>query len=377
MSNFAFGTYRVSDLNPQHIEALKEAIDSGITMIDTSSNYMDGSAERAISMVLKNLDEDIVDDIEIISKYRVTQNLEEQLSLSLERLELDCIDCYLIEYPEELLVESSKKNINKDDALDNLYAKLFDAFLDLELAVKNKKILSYGISSDAFSLDSSSEYFVPYEDLLTLAQDAADEIKNKTHSFSTIQLPVNILELGGLKAATYAKKNQLRVIANRPLNAFKDNLMYRLADYDESREYYHHLNELMEVCDNQQLKSLYNLLEQLDEKKHKYGWIGDYESFLSTQIIPHMKKALEGLKNSDELDLLLKYIDMFLTEYKKMVAYECSLSTRVALKDNLSECNTSLQEYALSFLLQKENIDFIAVGMRKPSYVNEIVALKQ
>ena len=37
MSNFAFGTYRITDQNPQHIQALREAIDSGITMIDTSS----------------------------------------------------------------------------------------------------------------------------------------------------------------------------------------------------------------------------------------------------------------------------------------------------------------------------------------------------
>ena len=30
MSNFAFGTYRISDLNPQHIEALKEAYKEAI-----------------------------------------------------------------------------------------------------------------------------------------------------------------------------------------------------------------------------------------------------------------------------------------------------------------------------------------------------------
>ena len=56
MSNFAFGTYRISDLNPQHIEALKEAISSGIKMIDTSSNYMDGGAERAIALAMRSFD---------------------------------------------------------------------------------------------------------------------------------------------------------------------------------------------------------------------------------------------------------------------------------------------------------------------------------
>ena len=57
MSNFAFGTYRISDYNPQHIEALKEAIDSGITMIDTSSNYMDGGAERAIALAFREYED--------------------------------------------------------------------------------------------------------------------------------------------------------------------------------------------------------------------------------------------------------------------------------------------------------------------------------
>jgi aryl-alcohol dehydrogenase-like predicted oxidoreductase len=69
MSNFAFGTYRISDYNPQHIEALKEAIDAGITMIDTSSNYMDGGAERAIALAFREFDEDVKSKVEIVSKF--------------------------------------------------------------------------------------------------------------------------------------------------------------------------------------------------------------------------------------------------------------------------------------------------------------------
>ena len=73
MSNFAFGTYRISDLNPQHIEALREAIASGICMIDTSSNYMDGGAERAIAAAFRGLDPYKKDEIEIVSKYGYLQ----------------------------------------------------------------------------------------------------------------------------------------------------------------------------------------------------------------------------------------------------------------------------------------------------------------
>lgn len=374
MSNFAFGTYRISEHNPQHISALKEAINSGIKMIDTSSNYMDGTSERAIALALNEFDDGIVDDIEIISKYMLSQNLDKQLKLSLDRLNLKSLDCYLIEYPEESLIEAVKNNIDKDDRLDEMNAKLFDAFLDLELAVKDKKIFSYGISSDAFSLNHSSEYFLPYEDILTLAEDAANEIGNENHSLTTIELPINLLEQDGLKCASWAKENGLRVLVNRALNGQKENLNYRLADYDESTEYYHHLNELMEVCDNEMFKPLYNLVEQLDETKHKFGWIGDYDSFLYTQMIPHIKSCLEVI-DEENRDVMLNFIDMFLTEYRKMVAYECSKTTKVVLKDIFKECHNSMQECALKFLIQRQSVDYIVVGMRKPTYVNEIVSL--
>lgn len=403
MSNFAFGTYRITEHNPQHIAALKEAISSGIRLIDTSSNYMDGSAERAIALALREFDDDIRAEVEIVSKFGYIQNsnmdrhkespfeevveynedcfhsisqsfLEDQLSKSLERLELTKLDCYLIHNPEYYLLDAINKGIDKDDRLDEMYKRIYDAFMALELEVQKGRIESYGISSNSFSKPRASEEFLPYEDLITLAEDACAEIGNDKHSFTTVELPINILETEGLKCASWAKNNALRVLANRPLNAQYDGLMYRLADYDESREYYTHFNELMEVCDNDTLRPMFNLLEQLDDNKHKFGWIGDYEAFLYAQIIPHMKKSLEVIDEKN-IETMYSFIDMFLTEYRAMVAYECSKNTRVSLKAFFDDCQTSLQECAVRYLLQQESIDYILVGMRKPTYVNEIVAL--
>ena len=403
MSNFAFGTYRISDHNPQHIAALKEAINSGITMIDTSSNYMDGGAERAIALACREFDEDILEDIEIISKFGYIQNenmarhketpfdevveyspecfhcisqtfIEDQLTQSLKRLERHSLDCYLIHNPEYYLFDAINNGIDKDDRLDEIYKRLFDAFMALELEVKNGRIKSYGISSNSFSKPRNDEEFLPYEDLITLAEDAAHEIGNEKHNFTTIQLPINLLEQDGLKCASWSHDNGLRVLVNRPLNAQHEGLMYRLADYDESIEYYNHFNELMEVSDNEILRPLFNLLEQLDDNKHKFGWLGDYDSFLYAQIIPHIKTALEVVDEQNR-ETMYNFIDMFLTEYRKMVAYECSKATRVKLKQNLVECTLSMQECALRFLMQRESIDFILVGMRKPSYVHEVMSL--
>ncbi|MBT5935250.1 aldo/keto reductase [Sulfurimonas sp.] len=404
MSNFAFGTYRITDENPQHIQALIEAIDSGVTLIDTSSNYMDGGAERAIALALRNFDEDKRDSIEIVSKFGYIQGsnliahkeeafedvvmfsddcyhsistsfMKDQLFKSLSRLEQTKIDCYLVHNPEYFLLDALKRKKDIDEALDTMYDRIFDVFVGLEEQVKAGTVGSYGISSNSFAKENTDVEFLPYEDLITLADKASEFVGNNQHSFTTIELPINLLETEGLKCALWAKENGLRVLTNRPLNAQKEELMFRLADYDESQEYFHHLNELMDVCDNDDLKPLYNLLQQLDENKHKFGWLGDYDSFLYSQIIPHIKTSLENIEEAN-LDGMLKYIDMFLGEYRKMVAYECSKSTRISLKEELGTSDMPLVKIAIDFLLQEESIDYILVGMRSPSYVQDILSLK-
>ncbi len=370
MSNFAFGTYKFSDVNIQHVEAFKEALRNGIDVVTTSSS--NEMVEQSVGNVLSTIED--TQNIEIVSKYRFSQNLDEMLSNSIENL--GRVDCYLVEGIEELMVEDIKNGVDRDDMLDKIYAKFFDTFLDLETYVKDGKIKSYGISSEGFSQPTNSKLFLPYEDLVTLAQDAANEVRNEKHSLSTVELPINIMETEGLKCAKWAKNNSLRVFSTRPLSGYKNEKMYRIAEYDESREYYYYLNELLEICDNDLLRPLYNLIEELDEKKHLYIWIGQYEEFLITEVIPHIKKSLEILGDGESLETILRYIDIFLTEYRKMVSYECGQKTKRELKSEFDGLeNTTLQKYALSYLLNEENIDFIVIGLPKPSYVNEVLEL--
>jgi aryl-alcohol dehydrogenase-like predicted oxidoreductase len=409
MSNFAFGTYRISDLNPQHVNALKEAIESGITLIDTSSNYMDGGAERAIALAMRLVESDIKNEVEIVSKFGYIQGsslheyranlaekkyskdvvkysgdcyhciskefMHEELTASLKRLEATSIGCYLIHNPEYYIIEAIKNNLSKDYRLDEMYRRIEDAFIGLEEEIKEGRILSYGISSNSFSLLESDDEFLPYEDLLTLAQNAATIVGNKKHSFTTIELPINMLEIDGLKCAAWAKKNGLRVLANRPLNARYLNKMYRLADYTESRDYYHYFNELIEFCDKDEFRILYNLLEEMEASKHKFDWIGSYDIFLYTQIIPHIKKTLEKFE-ADERENIINSINLFLIEYRKMVEYECSVRTRDELKEFFKEPHIPMQEAAIKFLMKCENVDYIIVGMRKPLYIHEILCLR-
>jgi len=378
MSTFAFGTYRITDQNPLHIEALKEAVEGGITLIDTAADYTDGGAERAIGYVLDRTPDAIRNRVKIVSKCSYTDTQEalvKQLDQSLQRLNQTKIDCYLFQNPEYFLYDAIKKEMSKDAMLDAMYEQIFSMFLAFEEEVKKGKIESYGISSESFSKRRDAVDFLPYVDLIQLAQKAAHKLGHKMHSFSTIELPINILEQEGLKCAKWAKENGLRVLAIRPLNAYYNNLYFRLADYENSREYDYYLNELLEVSDDTLLKPLYNIIEQMDMNKHKFGWVEEYDTFLITQIMPHIQKALQNI-DKNTLEDLLRYIELFLVEYRKTVAYECSLRLKTELKDVFKECDKKLQECALEFLLEQKDIDYVVVGMKKPTYVQEILTLK-
>ncbi len=360
-ASIGFGTYCVSVHNPLHIEAIVDALEAGVRLIDTSTNYMNGDAERAVAKALKQVDEVIASEVMIVSKFGYIQGsqlervkngerfdgiveysehcyhsisaefMRDQLALSLERLQRESIDCYLLHNPEYYILDAMNRGVERVVMLDTMYERIYEAFVALEEEVAAGRIKSYGISSNSFSKASGDPEFLPYEDLVTLAQNAAKEAKSEKHHFSMIQLPVNLLEQEGLKCAAWAHKNGLKVMANRPLNAQKGQLMYRLADYDEPHEYYHYLNEILEMTDNDVLRKIHNLIGQMDDVKNRFGWIGEYESFLHTQIVPHLREAISVLSD-DEAMVLAESLELFLGEYMKMVAYECAKSTRIQLK---------------------------------------------
>ena len=110
---------------------------------------------------------------------------------------------------------------------------------------------------------------------------------------------------------------------------------------------------------------------QLDEVKHRFGWAGEYESFLSVQILPHIRNVLSGL-GEGEREALAQQLTLFLDAYGAAVAHECSLKVRQSLGDKLQGCGEPLQECALDFLTAQPAIDVVLLGMRRPRYVARI-----
>jgi len=408
-TKLAFGTYRTGLDDPEHKAALTLALKEGIRLIDTSTNYMNGDAERLIAEVLQDVyGGHKPDDLEIVSKCGYIQGslLEEikkneqmieeldivkynevcyhsihpgfikaELTKSLERLGLKQLDCYLLHNPEYYLMHEIKDETQRTEAQMIMLDRILDAFMLLETEAKEGRILSYGISSNSFSLDANALYFLPYDNLVDLANKAAYEVGNEQHHFSTIELPINLLEKEGLTCANWAKENGLRVLSNRPLNATKDTLMFRLASASEPGEYFGLLNETMGFLEDAKADSIFNIIGELDNYKHRFGWVGEYQTFLMGKVIPHIRQELIKIEDDYTRENISKLLTDFFISYEEMVLYECAKQTKSMLEHAGIEIKETIEEVALNELIESADIDYILVGMRRTKYVNALLDL--
>ncbi|MAZ47701.1 MAG: hypothetical protein CME65_04015 [Halobacteriovoraceae bacterium] len=254
MSFIGFGCYRVSNRSEEHRDALSYALDQGVSLIDTSSNYTDGESEKLVGEVLASKERD---QYHVISKigYIQGQNLEtyeelnipsdevvhfaeglkhcihpvfieDQVKRSLERLQLNRLDTYLLHNPEYYLkTEGSEKK--------EYYRRIQQAFEKLEELVERGLILQYGISSNTF-VDPREDHTSTDLDIVMGAARSVKEDNN----FKMIQFPFNILEMGAIERQydgdhliERAHKFGLKTVGNRPLNSFTDHGLLRLATY--------------------------------------------------------------------------------------------------------------------------------------------------
>jgi len=271
VSQAGFGCYRVSAGVQVHATALEKALQSGINLIDTSTNYADGGSERLVGDVLrrmlapKSLSRD---QVVIVSKvgYLQGENLNlsreknaagtpfpdlveygpdlqhcihpefiaDQLTRSLDRLGLTTLDCYLLHNPEYYLEWARKTQMPLEEARAEYYRRIQLAFVHLEKEVTAGRIRTYGISSNTFPAARENSEFTSLETIYELALRNGDN-----HHFALVQMPLNILEKGAVleknqpgpkSVLALAHEKHIGVLVNRPLNAFDGNSLVRLAD---------------------------------------------------------------------------------------------------------------------------------------------------
>jgi uncharacterized protein YyaL (SSP411 family)/aryl-alcohol dehydrogenase-like predicted oxidoreductase len=273
-SRLGFGGYRVHDKEPRHRDALVRALRSGVNLVDTSTNYLDGSSERLVGSVVQQLvdaGELTRDQIIVVSKIGYIQGtsyemarerearetpypevvkyeeglwhcihpefLEDQLQRSLDRLELDTLDLCLLHNPEYFLADAARRAVPLTEARDEMDRRMKEAFAFLETQVADGRIGFYGVSSNTAGSPASDADAISLTRMLAAAKQAAGD----GHHFRALQLPVNLLEIGALfehnngpndelTALQFAEAETIAVLANRPLNSFKNGTLLRLAN---------------------------------------------------------------------------------------------------------------------------------------------------
>jgi aryl-alcohol dehydrogenase-like predicted oxidoreductase len=152
--------------------------------------------------------------------------LADQLTRSLERLQLDYLDVYLLHNPEYFLGWALHEGWDVEKARTEYYRRIKLAFEYLETQVTQGRIKSYGISSNTFPRTDTDPEYTDIRKVLEIAQKIS-----ANHHFKVIQFPMNLIEVDAANTLIhFAKENKIGILINRPLNAITNNQLIRLAD---------------------------------------------------------------------------------------------------------------------------------------------------
>lgn len=271
VSPVGFGSYRIG-MSPQLgfpecAQALELALQKGLNLIDTSTNYGFGQSEILIGKTIRKYVTDNKierENLVVVSKVGYIQGpnielaksrelqkkpfpeisqfgdetwhcihpdfIEDQIERSLSRLGLTCIDVYLLHNPEYMLKRFELDGVERLHAKQIFYDRIKNSFLALEKLVSAGKIKAYGVSSNNLG--------APEEEFCSVSIKALHEVAlsiSDTHSFKVVQMPMNWLEVSpvfyevesiGESTLSYASHHDIGVMLNRPFNAmFNDGLI--------------------------------------------------------------------------------------------------------------------------------------------------------
>ncbi|OIQ20916.1 MAG: hypothetical protein BM556_02945 [Bacteriovorax sp. MedPE-SWde] len=405
-----FGGYRVSVTSDEHREALEKAVDLGISLIDTSANYTNGDSEKLIGEVLKksqnkpllvskvgyiqggNLQvieelnnegkavEDLVKVNESLWHSIHPDFIRNQIGLSLERLQVDALDSYLLHNPEYYFYEEGATQ-------EEYYKRISKAFACLEDLVSEGLIKSYGVSSNNFVLATDNAKVTDIDKVYACAEKIS-----KDHNFKWIQFPFNLIEIdalekhySGFSLLDKAKAMNLKTMVNRPLNAFKGEDLIRLASYSELMEF---------ISDEKGESLLETCLELLNEKVQEED---PEENIRELPLIKQFIGIWNGLPSEDAVQ------QVFMGHFFPLVAkiwggdlsakdsepfyelYDCALNysrkrmnevaedfRQQAVKTGLISDEKRPLQISLLEKYQDYGFDYILVGMKRSIYVEQL-----
>ena len=467
-SKIGYGTYRVHDQDETQTETLETAIEAGCNLIDTSSNYTDGGSETLIGNVLQKMiaaSKIQREEIILVSKvgYMQGQNLEQaqqregsgnpweevvkymegcwhcihpdfltdQWTRSTDRLGLETIDVYLLHNPEYFLSDAKNRSAlsSWDTTQDEFYDRVYRAFVQMERFVVDGKIRCYGISSNTFPSSQIDFEYVSLNRVYEAAAKAAETVygDHAVSHFKVIQLPYNLLEPEALTEANNeingkrvtvletAQSLGLGVLVNRPLNAFKDNRMTRLAQYDHRPNAdYPQMMSLAEgalmqietrltetlqgwgIFDSVQnqvnVHLFFDVAQQLGGFMSRVQDRNHWEQILQQHLIPQINAYLRqtgiacmNQHQTEWEDLLAQYVQalntlfVIITEIFNRVEAEQVEPISQALNQRLSDDQgaLSLSQRALNFVTSSSGVSVVLNGMKREEYVEDAMGIME
>ncbi|MBW2429114.1 MAG: aldo/keto reductase, partial [Deltaproteobacteria bacterium] len=449
VSQAGFGCYRVSAGVDRHAKALRMALVEGINLIDTSANYADGGSEALVGQILKDLIEsgDLArDEVVVVSKvgYLQGQNyalsrerkrqrrafaelveygeglehcihpefLRDQLNRSLERLSLETLDFYLLHNPEYYLEWARKNGQPLEPARAEYYRRIKTAFEYLEDEIVQGRIRYYGISSNTFPAAADQPDFTCLEEIWQIAESVATN-----HHFRLVQLPFNLMEPAavleinqphGGSVLEFAQQKGLGVLVNRPLNAFYNNQLFRLAEVpvfkiqpkDEIVRKIQYLSKSEKTLWMKILPALdvppglrTRIKEQVaigDTLKHHWLNLGTYERWRQVKtgnLQPRIQGVMDFLapyesRNEDisnwttsHREKIEEAFEAVASIYAEEAAHQVDRIRRmVAGADREWASEGTLSQKALRAVRSTATVSCVLVGMRRQAYVSDVLA---
>jgi aryl-alcohol dehydrogenase-like predicted oxidoreductase len=448
VSQAGFGGYRISSGVVHHEKALKFAVRSGINLIDTSANYADGGSEALVGQILDELTSAAEVDrgqVIVISKVGYLQGenfalsqqrksegrpfqelveysqglehcihpefIEDQLTRSLARLNLETLDGYLLHNPEYYLGWAFKNGLTPESARKEFYRRIRAAFEHLEREVEQGRIRFYGISSNTFPAAAGDPEFTCLQTVWEIAESISIH-----HHFRLVQMPFNLLEPGAVLEANqpadqsvlaFAEAKGLGVLINRPLNAFAANRMFRLADLPQTRRM--ETNAVIEkirlliksetrlwkkiIPDLDIPRGLRIRLKQQNEVgdhlKHYWKNFGSYENFRQAQkgmYWPRVQGVLDFLMPyAGENENLTQWLESHPVRLSEALEAVGSIYVEEAARNlrhivyAVNETDpdwaqaSTLSQKAIRVLRSTTGVSVVLVGMRRVAYVEDVL----
>lgn len=449
VSRAGFGGYRIADGIDAHAAALSHAILSGINLIDTSANYADGGSEELIGKVLHTAVANHPierEQIVIVTKAGYLQGdnfarseartadgtpwpdlitlaegvahcihpdfLADQITRSLDRLQLETIDVFLLHNPEYALAALAQQGVGLAEARREFVRRIRLAFDYLEQEVAHGRIQTYGLSANTFGTAVDDPQTVRLSDLAPLVESHP--------GFNVIQLPLNLFEPGvvltdnnlanGRTTSTLelAQALGLDVLVNRPLNAIHENTLRRLTDIQrpdrvpsgsevstavdslvslETRLHGTILPQMgLDEATNQQLIEFLGVGLLLNGRWPGFGTYQNWHDVVGQFVMPRTRGALRFLLNAENppqelaewteqyrtaLSAALTLIDDF---YRTQGAAEAQVVGATAALSDADWWAPTLSQTAVRAARSTLGVTAVLVGMRQTAYVDDVVA---